>query len=76
MFVDFLINELCGCKAITEEYNKIKHTGDNAVGDLVSVDISIRQFCLINNNARVRGVGSKQKIGGLLPKILDKILQV
>lgn len=33
MFVDFLINELCGCKSITEEYNKIKHTGDNAVGD-------------------------------------------
>jgi len=32
MFVDFLINELCGCKTITEKFNKIKHTGDNTVG--------------------------------------------
>lgn len=31
MFLDFLINELRGCKTITEEYNKIKHTGGNAV---------------------------------------------
>lgn len=32
MFVYFLINKLCGCKTIMEEYNKIKHTVDNAVG--------------------------------------------